>query len=413
MRLISKRREHVRSLSPDECDLVKRYSAQEVSGLEVDRANRLLRQARMDNHWVECDCVNPAPVMHVRLEDNGKLVLSNNPSTHEHAIGCACGKAAGAKGLRSPSSKPETARFDRNDQIALHVEFSGITPLQETQNSSRSAKAITAPTGPKKPVLSLLLTLCDDAGLNVYNPARPVSLSAQFQNIRDAADRFTLAQGIPLSSAMDTRIDMRRMIQLGKRLKAMGHRRGRITGLLFDRVKGFEARTLTLTDGKAMGFFGHVEKTSALPAPLLAMATVTTQTPGGTFFELGHVAMMPSVSGSNLFPVGSAFERELVLALMGLCDWMLKKNVCVSIHRHLLTDDSYPALVLRSRDRLLELRIGEPSVLTEDEQSEAADSQQRIEDTQVLWVTETDDLALIKRRIAGYFMEIASKENAE
>src|SRR5690554_6591394 len=111
MRLTSKRRDHVRSLSPDESELIRRYSAQRVTGLEVDRANRLLRQIRMDDCWVECNCAAPAPVMHVALQDNGKLVLRNNPSTAAHADDCACSKAPVSQGQRSISEKPESARF--------------------------------------------------------------------------------------------------------------------------------------------------------------------------------------------------------------------------------------------------------------------------------------------------------------
>ncbi|MEH6688700.1 MAG: hypothetical protein V7693_15740 [Halopseudomonas sabulinigri] len=402
MLIVTRTRQHVRSLSADEKSLVHGFCDQSLSGRDTERANRLLRQIRQEDSWLVCDCVAPAPVMHVALLDSGRLVLRNNPGNDAHAPGCICGKSV-QSGNRTVqyASTHSTVRFDSSDQIALHVEFSSTETLQTPQISRSSANA---KTGPKKPILSLLLTLCDDARLNDYNPAHKLSVSEQFARIRQVSERYSLAQGIPLSNAMDTKIDMPRMIQLGKRLAGYEKAATRPMGLLFDRVNGAKSRKLSLLDGKSMGFFGHVERYGPISEPMLAMATVTNQQPGSKFFELGHVALIPSVSDRLLFPVGSKVERELVAQLIGLLDWLQGKGVTVTLHRHLFAGDDQPKLQLKGRGRVLSILLREGGV---------SDPHPSPPSPDLLTVVSAEEFTSIKRKVAGIFMSDTHAKGAD
>jgi len=390
MLVITKNRKMVRSLSEHERDLLARYCDQRLMSVENERASRILREIRHNDHWLVCDCMTPGPTLHVALVDNGKLFLRNNQSSANHKDDCSFGRSASGSASERTDNRPGYLRFDHSDLISLHAEFAGSA-------GAGKSKPFYAEGTPKKAILSLLFTLLDDAGLTVYDPSAPLGLSEQFARIRAAAGRYTLAQNIALSSAMDTRISVGRMISLGKRLSGLAPKGARPTGLLFDRIDGIKARDLSLSDGKTIPIFGHVERLGTVSGPLLAMATVTTQTPSSSFFELGHVALIPSVSPRHLFPVSSEVERQAVTQIMGLLDWMHGKGVTVTMHRHLFASDRQPGVVLKGREKVVSIFVHEGDLVP-------LDDGEQIELENTLILNEATDLAVIKRRIAGMFM---------
>lgn len=385
MQIVDRNRALVRSLGTAERALLIGYSEHRLQGHDSELANRLLRSIRNENHWLLCDCSTPRPVMHVALMDNGKLVLRNNPGTADHIESCPCGRDDHAAGS-GVNKQLKTKRYDLSDRISLHSEFARGAGAGKAQPAKAPAGA------PSKPVLSLLLTLCDDAGLNTYNPAHPLSLTEQFQRIRDAASRYTLANGMPLQTAMDTEISTRRMISLGKRITDLRGTETRPMGLLFDRVMGAKARKLLLHNDKTLDFFGHVERFGPLSPPLLAMATVSTEDARSRFFKAGHVALCSSVNERLLFPVGSEIERKLIAELVGLVNWMHAKGTSVTIQRHLFAAAGMPVIVLRGRVRVLSVIIEEGTLGDDHPAPISPDS---------IVYRDGEDIAAFKKRVAG------------
>jgi len=396
MWIVDKRMQTVRTLGPDELALVTSFVEHTNRGQDVERANALLRGIRTDGYWLACDCNMPAPVMNVALLDSGRLVIRNNPDGHSHKEICPFAKDDSAGENQQKQSGHNIGRIGLDGHIALHVEFSGGSKGDVRQISKNGAIS----SSPKKKVLSVLLTLMEQAGLTRYDPTNGPSLTEQFAALRQAADRMTLHPGIPLGRYFDSRLNNQRLVAMSKRLREdIDFGSSRKVGLLVDIIDSIHGREITVSGGDSLHFFGRVERAAPVTSPSLALATVTSQQQGLRFFELGQVASVPVASKRILFPLHSGEQRESILDLFSLLEWLSKKGVNVIAARHPFAVGRDHLIELRHRNKMLTLD------LTEGLGGQAIES---IEQPNIIALSQYRDISAMKRHIAGAFMELVN-----
>lgn len=354
MRIIDRSLQTVRNLSVIEEEELRMFMAGKAG------APSLLARARLKRYWLACDCRLPAPVMHVALRDDGAVVLKNNPDGEDHAPGCQFMRPANDNTNSQKVISHSIGRVMLGGHTALHSEFQG-TGRGNTPQISRSAQFSASHT---KALLSMLLTLIEVSELGVYCPARPMTLGDQYAAIRHAAGRFVLHPSIPMDHVLDTRITKQRLVAMAKKLRetsAFGQ--SRRYGLLMDVIKATGPRRLVLDDGDELDFFGNAEALHGRSTPALALATVTTQSAGSGYFQLGKVAFVPVLSPHHLFPVVDDSDREVVGELFGLLRWLhSKKQIRATASRDIFQVGAGYGLIVRSGAQLLELDLN-PSPL--------------------------------------------------
>ena len=397
MRIVDRNMQLVRSLSSHELELLSGFVSGNQTGRDAESCSALLRSIRHERHWLGCDCRLPMPVLNVALMDSGRLVLRNNPDGSQHAENCLYAHEYAPGGAPAAIKSQIIERESYDQPIALHVEFSG-TRKGVVQQISRSG-AVSAPQ--KKPLLSLLLTLMDVAGLTTYNPATKMPVADQFAGIRNAAQRFTLSPGLPMNGYLDTRISKQRLVALSDRLKKAdvfaGHRR---VGLLIDQVESVSGRKVEVVNGGSVEFFGHVERQGSSSFPALAMATVTTAKSGSRFYELAHISMVPIVGEGCMFPVLDDHERLHVLDLFGLLGWLHRtKSIVVMALRHPFSDESASFIELRSNRLIIWLDLRAPCPSAHRESTPHS----------LLRLGDFESMAALKKQIVARFLGSLSK----
>lgn len=356
MWLITKRGMSVRELSSTERALLRKYTeADQLPPQELREAASLLREIRADEHWIVCDCAKPGPVLTVVLKDTGRLGIRNNHTSLPHAASCPWIKQETASADRPKrSGGAGLVQIDAKQPLSLHAEFSGTKGADSSQ-ISRSATSGTGGSRNKR-LLSLLFSLMDAAGLMEYDPASSKSLTEQFKRMREVTARYRLGAQISLGGYFDTHLTKKDLYKMAMRLKSMPAQGGRKVGLLLDLVDGIRGRSIHAGGGQELPFFGHVEHEGKADAPLLCLATVTTQTAESKFFELGHVAYVAVLNRKTLLPVFSDPERAALDALVGLLDWMHTKHKRrVILRRDVLVGGHVIELVGRDRIVLVDL----------------------------------------------------------
>ncbi len=361
MRIIEKNATLVRTLTPAEDDLLRHFSRGTLEGPRLLQANQMLMKIRAAGHWLACDCQARAmPVLNVTLNSHtGTLFLKNNPGTAEHADDCPFSKDERDLADNENPDTPPAAWLAPDTPLRLIGDFRRGAG-DETGNGSGSS-------GDKREqhrLLSLLLTLIEASGLNVYATHLKKDLTAQFAELRGVAGRYPLIERVPASNYLETRLDMKHMMMLKARLREStvfgNHRRH---GLMLDCVNQIRARKVyneRSEDG--FDFQGHhlLWGGSRTPGPLLALAIYSPATAGSHFYELIHVASVPVLSRGHLFPVYRDEEREPLKMLVSLIDWMASKGVQVIMRRPVIGGQVMDELVLSSdQDRVLSVSLTE------------------------------------------------------
>ena len=361
MRIIEKNATLVRTLTPAEDDLLRHFSRGTLEGPRLLQANQMLMKIRAAGHWLACDCQARAmPVLNVTLNSHtGTLFLKNNPGTAEHADDCPFSKDERDLADNENPDTPPAAWLAPDTPLRLIGDFRRAT-AEETGNATGSG-------GDKREqhrLLSLLLTLIEASGLNVYATHLKKDLTAQFAELRGVAGRYPLTERVPASNYLETRLDMKHMMMLKAKLRDStvfgNHRRH---GLMLDCVSQIRARKVyneRSEDG--FDFQGHhlIWGGSRTPGPLLALAIYSPATAGSHFYELIHVASVPVLSRGHLFPVYRDEEREPLKMLVSLIDWMAGKGVRVIMRRPVIGGQVMDELVLSSdQDRVLSVSLTE------------------------------------------------------
>lgn len=349
-------RQQVRSLTTGEVELLEKFVEDALGGQAAERANALLRGIRRDHQWLGCNCAKPMPVLHVALLDTGKLSLKNNQHGALHRATCVFRheNTSGKNEKRASSNTLDP--IDPSSHIALHSEFSE-TSRGEVGKISRSSASRTERS--QNRLIALLWSLCESAGLTAWSPVQRKTVSEQFAALRAASKRYTLSPGIPMEAYLDTRMTKQRLVAMSKRLresKQFGHHRR--VGLLLDVLDSVQGREVTLFDGDTVDFFGHLERQHRLSSPLLALATVTASRAHSNFYELGHIAALPVLSKTELFPVMNAEDRAYVAEIFRLLEWLFKaRAIEVSALRRLSALPGEESLELRSRHLILHVDL--------------------------------------------------------
>jgi len=393
MRIIEKNAALVRTLTPAEDELLRGFVQGNLTGPRLLQANQLLLKVRAAGHWLACDCQPKAmPILNVNLNGNtGTLFLKNNPGTAEHDPECAFIKDEREAGRQEDSDVLPAAWLPPDTPLRLIGDFRRTAPGSAGEISDGSDKR------EQHRLLSLLLTLIEAGGLNVYATHLRKDLTGQFAELRSVASRYPLIERVPASNYLETRLDMKHMMMLKARLRdssAFGnHRR---YGLMLDCVSQIKARKVyneRSEDG--FDFQGHhlLWGGSKTPGPLLALAIYSPASAGSHFYELIHVASVPVLSRGHLFPVYRDEEREPLKVLVSLIDWMASKGVRVLMRRPVIGGQGMDALVLSSdQDRVLSVSLTEQPLGPEPE----GETFKRFADFK--------SLDTFRKYVAGFFM---------
>ncbi|NBA96711.1 hypothetical protein [Pseudomonas sp. R5(2019)] len=359
MRIIEKSGTLVRTLTPAEEVLARGFASGTLEGHRQLQANQLLMKIRTEGQWLACDCQpHTLPVMNVTLNSNtGTLFLKNNPGTPEHASDCVFIKDERDSEAGAERDEPPAAWLAPDVPLKLIGEF-----RKGDSTEGERGPATAAQRRDQQRLLSLLVTLIEASGLNVYATHLKKDLTQQFAELRGVAARYPLVDRVPASNYLETRIDMKHMMMLKARLRESpvfaNHRR---YGLLLDCVSDVRARKL-FNDRSDDGFDfqGHHLLWGGAKAsgPLLALAIYSPATAGSHFFEMIHVATLPVLSRGHLFPVYRDEEREPLKMLVSLIDWMASKGVKVIMRRPVIGGVEMDELVLSSDlDRVLSVSL--------------------------------------------------------
>ncbi|KTC24996.1 hypothetical protein AO392_12155 [Pseudomonas putida] len=360
MRIIEKNAALVRTLTPAEEELLRGFVLGALEGPRLLQANQLLMKVRAAGQWLACECQPKSmPVLNVNLNGStGTLFLKNNPGTAEHAPGCAFTKdERDTDASHNEADTPPAAWLAPDAPLRLIGDFQRAAAGSGEGNGSGDRRE-------QHRLLSLLLTLIEASGLNVYATHLKKDLTAQFAELRSVATRYPLIDRVPASNYLETRLDMKHMMMLKARLRdatVFGtHRRH---GLLLDCVSQIKARkVLTERSEDGFDFQGHhlLWGGSRTPGPLLALAIYSPAPAGSHFYELIHVASVPVLSRAHLFPVYRDEEREPLKMLVSLIDWMAGKGVKVVMRRPVIGGRVMDELVLSSdQDRVLSVSLTE------------------------------------------------------
>ncbi|MFK0090160.1 hypothetical protein ACIQUS_23055 [Pseudomonas sp. NPDC090755] len=357
MRIIEKNAALVRTLTPAEDELLRGFAQGSLEGPRLLQANQLLLRIRAAGHWLACDCQpRSMPVLNVNLNGNtGTLFLKNNPGTADHAPACDFIKDERDPGRQDDADVLPAAWLPPDMPLRLIGDFRRPGAEGEAGNAGGDRHE-------QQRLLSLLLTLIEAGGLNVYATHLKKDLTGQFAELRNVASRYPLIERVPASNYLETRLDMKHMMMLKARLRdssAFGNHRRH--GLLLDCVSQIKARKLfneRSEDG--FDFQGHhlLWGGSKPPGPLLALAIYSPASAGSHYYELIHVASVPVLSRGQLFPVYRDEEREPLKMLISLIDWMAGKGVRVIMRRPVIGGQGMGALVLSSdQDRVLSVSL--------------------------------------------------------
>lgn len=385
MRIIDRSLQTVRQLSVVEQESLRLFVTGKSGPPEI------LSRVRQKQHWLACDCRSPAPVMHVALRDSGRVMLKNNPDGADHLQDCPFGRDSGDEANRKRQSSQFLERMPGDGHVALHSEFQGTGKGDGRQISRSDALTKSRP----KAILSLLLTLMELAELDSYCPARPVQLTDQYAALRNAASRFVVRPGIPLAHLMDTRITKQRLVAMAKRLRETDQfGSSRRYGLLLDVISKTGPRQFILDDGVELDFFGNAEALHGRSTPLLTMATLTTQTHGSNYYQLGKAAFVPVLSGHHLFPVVDDADRSNISEVFGLLRWVYdKKQISVTASRSLFQAGAGYGISLRRGAQLLEVDLN-PSLLDGESPSPMTYS-----------ITSAGSIEALKKQLAGVIIK--------
>ncbi|MBA1280408.1 hypothetical protein [Stutzerimonas stutzeri] len=288
------------------------------------------------------------------------MALKNNKTSADHAPGCPFTQVPTSNIAPSAESGHSPTRIRLGGHVALHSEFQS-----ESKGIARQISRSSAISSPhRNGLLSMLMSLAELAELGVYCPARPVPLGDQYAALRHAASRFVLHPGIPLDHVLDTRISAARLVRMAKRLREMaGFGESRRYGLLMDVIKSTSSRRLITEDGAEMDFFGNAEALHGRRAPLLTLATVTTEKANSGYYQLGKAAYIPVLSPHHLFPVVDDLDRETVNEVFALMRWLhAKKQIQATASRDIFQAGAGYGMLIRSGGQLVEVDLN-PSIL--------------------------------------------------
>lgn len=394
MRIIDKNAALVRTLTAAELELLEAFAGATLGGPRLLQANQWLMKIRSANQWLACECRKDAlPVLNVSLNGStGTLFLKNNPGTADHAPGC-------------PFSKDERDASQTESTTAPPAWLPPDTPLRligdfrSASEETRATPGVASPAGHREQsqLVSLLLTWIETSGLNLYATHLKKDLTAQFAELRSVAGRYPLLERVPASNYLETRLDMKHMMMLKAKLREATvfgqHRRH---GLILDCVEQIRGRKVFTARSEA-GFDvqGHhlYWGGSRASGPLLALALYSPTTAGSQFYELIHVASVPVLSRTHLFPVYRDEEREPLKALVSLIDWMAGKGVSVQMRRPVIGGQVMDELVLTSdQDRVLSVSLLERPIGPEPD----AETFKRYADFK--------SLETFRKYVAGFFM---------
>ena len=358
MRIIEKNAALVRTLTPAEEELLGGFVLGTLVGPRLMQANQLLMKVSNAGHWLACDCRKDAlPVLNVTLNGHtGTVFLKNNPGTADHVAGCPFTKDEREPNERDDDSAPPAAWLPPDTPLRLIGDF------RRTLQNGNGNTADGGERHEQQRLLSLLLTLIETSGLNLYATHLKKDLTGQFAELRSVAGRYPLLERVPASNYLETRLDMKHMMMLKARLREATvfgqHRRH---GLLLDCIDEIRNRkVLNARTEDGFDFQGHhlLWGGAKTPGPLLALALYSPATAGSHFYELIHVASVPVLSRGHLFPVYRDEEREPLKALVSLIDWMAGKGVKVLMRRPVIGGQVMDELVLTSdRDRVLSVSL--------------------------------------------------------
>lgn len=397
MWIVEKNSRPVCKLAAFERDLVFGHVAGTLKPDEVPMAARLLRAVRAEGRWFACECASPHPLLNVQLRGNGRLVLRNNHTSQAHHVDCGLIKQERSSSQPRERVGGEVVRPDDTQVLKLLPDFA---PARATPPSRSGTPAEPRePRVKKERLLSLLLALCEKAGLDRYDPSVKSDVLHQYGLLREAVASFEIAPGVSADQYARFKLDKSAVIDLAVRLKkaeVFGDRRR--YGLLLCRPESWGAHHLVVGKNdreETHRFFGRLQSWGDTSGPSLALATIATPGPDSQFYELADVALLPVLSKDLMMPIAGAADRETVDAIKKIIDWLHgKQGRTVVMRRHLFGGGS-----LELSDDQTFLSVDISAEADDDDGMEEAEQEGHLSLRAC-----GGDVDLLKRRIAREFL---------
>lgn len=397
MWIVEKNGRPVRKLATFERDLVFGHVAGTLKPDEVPMAARLLRAVRAEGRWFACECETPHPLLNVQLRGNGRLVLRNNHTSPAHHVDCGLIKQERSTSQPRERVGGEVVRPDDTQVLKLLPEFApaGVTPPSRPGTPAEPR----TPRVKKERLLSLLLALCEKAGLDRYDPSAESKLGSQYDLFREALASFEIAPGVSAIDFARLKVDKRTVVSLAVQLKSaevFGDRRR--FGLLLCRPESWGAHHLVIGKDEreeTHRFFGRLQTWGEPSGSCLALATIATPGPDSRFYELADVALVPVLSKGLMMPIAGPADREAMGEIIKIIRWLYRsKERKVVMRRHLFGGGS---LELSDDRTFLSVDISDAA--------EAADDGDEVEQEGHLSLRALGgDVDQLKRRIAREFL---------
>jgi hypothetical protein len=300
--------------------IVRQLSQSEKLDLEnhTDRGSELLADVWDKNWWITCDCQRQhKTIMTVRKTEIGTFHIVTLKKRGDHLPDCPF--------YSDESSSEKGAQVDgRVDSTFVTFHRDSMGAAKESTDDDTSGKSYAS----SKPKLyRFLMTLIDDAKLNVFNPAKQPTLAEQFQEIQTVAGRYYLAPNVLLTKFFWTHpAAFNKSCVLLKESKDLFKDPIRPQGLhcwLAEKASGqsiicqgdasFNVRTPIVKSGR------HGQS----DGPWIVLSTLSHSMESSTWYELQKSVAIMVASKSVLMPVDSRYEQAVALAGMRYCRWML------------------------------------------------------------------------------------------
>ncbi len=318
------------ALSDKEARAVRAAYLAEADDAQMEIALNLLHRARKYEYWIACDCRAPenlypvtAPVL---LTATGtyffrRLTGAGRPNHREDCV---------FHFERREGAPPLAHRLGASAVTTPTGYFSVLSPEGPAHLSEHAPGSSTAADRRNPPKLARYLwRLLTMAGANEAPPVQSTQVSdtkSQFSAIRAAAERLEVRQGTALARVLALHPQEFHSRRLYARIRSAKKNWPDDTppqGFFLFYAREVKGNTIYFKNEDPIDIVGELARPAigapASRAPYLVLAVVGEDAGGAGLAPLRAYAQ-PVLSGAQLFPVDSGFERQTMKAL----DWLRK-----------------------------------------------------------------------------------------
>ena len=342
--------------------LVKRYSLQKVREIaprikealtrhfienrEITSALQreiaaILQEARENEFWIACDCLQDAPeppLMYARGLKSGRLSLVRMSNRAAHFSTCPL-KRMEEDGECATTASSRTKPWDSTLPLNLHRGL--VTELSSAQAQKNKAGSSSSTRLSK--LGRLLYTVLQDSGLTKMD-IHAKSVNEQYAALRKVASGYALATQIAAKDYLWTFAkDVNRAYQTLKTNAASWPATTRPYGLALLTVDHFDGqKAVCAQENKeeiSIALQGNLSFSSGrigeASKPFLLLCTITDLTGKPGYYQPMNGYAIPVYSKALLMPVESNYERRVLKKLIEIVRALHNKNVFVAVEKPL------------------------------------------------------------------------------